>query len=437
MSKVFRLFLFFISLTFSAFSQSWTPLSNGTNNLVNGLFSFQGDLYATGYFDSAGTVPASGIAEWDGVQWNGVGNGIRPAGGYSMAEYDSSLIAGGIFDTAGILPVNNIARWDGAHWNQLRNGSATTVTALQVYNNDLIACGKFDTGATGQYDFNFAKWDGMRWSAFGNTNNVAGVMGVYNNELYLGGAFDELNNSSLIAEHILRWDGNNWADVDSGFDGIPYTMIEYNNELVIAGDFEHVGRAQPYHHIVKWNGSNWSALGAGTNKWISSLAVYNGELYAGGGFDSAGNVPVSHIAKWNGTSWQSVGAGFDDWVISLAVHNSDLYACGFFQNSGLTPVRHVARLNTETFISSENLLPATFSIYPNPASSAVHIRNCGFPDEESFYILTDQMGQCLRKIKRTGVEQPISVIDLANGIYFIQCVNATAAFTQILFVQHH
>ena len=420
MSKGFRLFLFFISLTFSTFSQSWTPLSNGTNNIVNGLFSFQGNLYATGYFDSAGTIKANGIVAWDGMQWNDVSNGIRPAGGYTFAEYDSSLIVGGIYDTAGILPVNNIARWDGLHWNQLRNGSATTVTALQVYNSDLIASGKFDTGGTGVYNFNFAKWDGLRWSAFGNTNNVVGAMGVYNNELYIAGSFDELNNSNLLAEHILRWDGTNWADVDSGFGGIPYTMIEYNNELVIAGDFEHVGVAQPYNHIVKWNGSSWSALGYGTNNWISALAVFNGELYAAGGFDSAGSVAANKIAKWNGSSWQAVGAGFDDWVISLAVHNNDLYACGFFQNSGTTSVRHIAKLNTGTNISSENTAPVSFSVHPNPASSLVYIQQNGNIDEKSFYILSNELGQCLRKIKCTGAQQTISIADLEEGIYFLE-----------------
>jgi len=224
-------------------------------------------------------------------------------------------------------------------------------------------------------------------------------MGVFNNELYIGGSFDELDGSVLLAEHILRWDGNNWADVDSGFDGIPYTMIEYNSELVVAGDFEHVGTSQAFNHIAKWNGTNWSALGDGTNKWISSLAIFNGELYAGGGFDSAGNIPANNIANWNGSSWQAVGAGFDDWVTSLAVHNNDLYAAGFFQQSGSTLVSHIAKLNTGTFISTDVKSQELFSIYPNPASTSIKIQNSLTPDENSYFLLLNPLGQVIKNIR--------------------------------------
>lgn len=55
-----------------------------------------------------------------------------------------------------------------------------------------------------------------------------------------------------------------------------------------------------------------------------------------------------------------------------------------FQNSGTTPVRHIAKLNTGTNISSENRAPVSFSVYPNPAESVVHIQHNGNVDEKSF-----------------------------------------------------
>lgn len=415
--------IYFVCLSWSSLlsvplvAQSWQPLSQGLNNIVNGIYSFSGDLYATGYFDSAGTTAANGVAKWDGNNWSSLGSGIRPNGGYTLSDYNNELALGGVFDSAGTHAANNIARWNGVAWNPLRAGSALAVTALQTYHFDLYASGSFDTAGTGQNYFNLAKWDGSAWKAFGNTDGYVYAMAVFRNELWIGGAFQRVDDTSFIAESVIRWNGSSWADADSGFDGIPYSMVEYNNELYIAGDFLHSG-IRPLNHIARWDGTSWQSVGNGTNQFISSLAVLNGELYAGGGFDSAGTVKADRIAKWDGNNWFPVDSGFDDIVISLAVHNAELYACGFFNSSAATPLRHIAKLNTgSNGIPNGKQQDDLLSVYPNPCVRLLTVETGKYPLQNSYLRILNLWGQELKKLNFNGDKIVVDITELPSGIY--------------------
>jgi hypothetical protein len=77
-----------------------------------------GDVYMDGVFTTLNGVAFSGIARWNGTQWNALSTGISaPVGGYSLL-YDrtsSLLYAGGQFTVAGgvTLP-DSLAVWNGA-----------------------------------------------------------------------------------------------------------------------------------------------------------------------------------------------------------------------------------------------------------------------------------------------------------------------------------
>ena len=126
------------------------------------------NLYAGGYFTTAGGVPANYIAKWDGSAWSALGSGMNGiclcAGGerdqslrwgrvhhggrgagqlhrqmgrqrlvglglgderqrvYALAVSGTNLYAGGGFTTAGGVPANYIAKWDGSAWSALGSG---------------------------------------------------------------------------------------------------------------------------------------------------------------------------------------------------------------------------------------------------------------------------------------------------------------------------
>ena len=77
-----------------------------------------------------------------------------------------------------------------------------------------------------------------------------------------------------------------------------YAMVVFNNELYIGGAFNQVGGLVA-NHIAKWNGISWSAVGTGTVGYISALKVYNSDIYAAGHFTLIGGVSANNIAKWN------------------------------------------------------------------------------------------------------------------------------------------
>jgi len=103
---------------------SWSSLGNGTNDSVRALAVFDDGsgggpaLYAGGPFTTAGGIMANRIAKWTGLQWASLGEGVD--GGVStrinaLAVFDYStgpgLYASGQFETAGELPALGIAKW--------------------------------------------------------------------------------------------------------------------------------------------------------------------------------------------------------------------------------------------------------------------------------------------------------------------------------------
>ncbi len=127
---------------------AWSTVGGGTTPNVaapiNDMVVFDDGggsaLYVGGEFATAGGVSANNIARWDGIAWSDVGDGVT--GGMDTAVHtlfvfdDGSgpaLYAGGQFSTAGGLPVSNVAKWDGVNWSLVGDGFDDTVRALTVW----------------------------------------------------------------------------------------------------------------------------------------------------------------------------------------------------------------------------------------------------------------------------------------------------------------
>jgi hypothetical protein len=269
---------------------------NGTDARVAALASFDNGggeaLYVGGEFTTAGTIPASFIARWDGSHWSPLSNGVN-APVRSLAAFDDgtgpALYAGGDFTTAGGVPARHIAKWNGTSWAPLGLG----------VDGEVLALGVFDDGSGAA--------------------------------LYAGGTFTHAGGG--VASHVAKWNGSSWSPLALGVDGDVRALVASGAGTGVAlyagGSFANAG-GNPAPHIARWDGASWSPLDGGVDGDVLSLAMFDDGagpgLFAGGAFTNASSTSASHVAKWDGANWSPVGNGLSDNVRALCV----------FQDSGGT-----------------------------------------------------------------------------------------------------
>ncbi|MCU0865314.1 MAG: hypothetical protein MUC36_16145 [Planctomycetes bacterium] len=365
-----------------------------------------GDLVVGGNFAIAGTVPASGVARWDGTQWHGYGTSPntvvssidhRPNGNVivvgsfpgQVAEWNGAgwqvfvpgFGFGGVALDLAVLPNGDVAvatgglgvqRWNGSSWSLLGTGPVTFATALRVLpSGDLLAASAFAS---------VLRWDGSQWSQFApSVGFVRSLTLQPGGDVHAVGMIGDQGQSARRG--AVRWDGTSWQGIGSGFDGPVYDLIAGGNgELVALGGFRAVpgpGQAQPAPGLAQWNGAGWSALlpalptsafrGAfdpsGT-LWMrtqygvlrlvaGSWQPLGGSLPEGyaltvdaAGVPFVGNIETggNGVLRWDGSQWSIPGTGLTGAVHTLLRRaNGDLIAGGDFQFAGATPVSRIAR----------------------------------------------------------------------------------------------
>lgn len=131
---------------------SWTALGSGLSR-VNAIAVSGSDVYAGG--DQTFIGPTLHIvAKWNGSTWSALDGGVGGAiSGIvptlrGIAVSGSDVYVGGRFTTAGGLPASHVAKWDGASWSPLGSGlSGGTnfgmVHAVAADGNDVYVGGHF------------------------------------------------------------------------------------------------------------------------------------------------------------------------------------------------------------------------------------------------------------------------------------------------------
>jgi hypothetical protein len=361
-------------------AQTWSTLGAGIGagyyHSVHAFATYNAELYAGGYFTSAGGMPANNIAKWNGTNWLPVGTGTSSTV-RSLAVYNGELYAGGDFSWAGNVGVNHIAKWNGTNWSPVGIVESYYIRSMIVYNGELYAAGNFIFSTTPD-GTSIAKWNGTMWSPVGNgvepLINSVECLAVYNGDLYAAGA--NIGGGGVAIDYsILKWNGSNWSTLITipasytldGALGDILSMKVYNGELYIAGNFTSVDTIAT-SQIAKWNGSNWSAVGTGINfgsypygidgsfyTFVKSLEVYNGALFAAGWFSHCGTTPTLNIAKWDGTNWSALGQGVNWHVYALTTFDTSLNVGGWFDavNGNNIPANNVAKWNMACSIAPE------------------------------------------------------------------------------------
>jgi hypothetical protein len=282
-------------------------------------------LYVGGTFRTAGNVVANRIAKWNGASWSALGSGMTPAPIACCATVDAlavfddgggpALYAGGFFDAAGGVPAHSLAKWDGTSWSALATELDTSglaeVYSLTVFDDGsgraLYVGGRFfNAGGSGA---NYvAKWDGASWSRLGaGTDEVVRTLAALDDgggpALFAGGRFTSAG--SVAASHVAKWNGTQWSALGGGTDDSVFAITAFDDgngaALCVGGSFTNAGGISA-NRIAKWNGSSWSALGRGVNDTVSAARVFDDgrapALYVGGHFTTSFDSGDSFVAKW-------------------------------------------------------------------------------------------------------------------------------------------
>jgi hypothetical protein len=453
----------------------WQPLSTGLNLSTGALGKaftiYNNKLVAGGLFNSAGGNATDNIASWDGSNWSTFSTGLqgtRPGFNglyYSQAPcvnavtvFQGNLIAGGYFATANTTTLNCLAKWNGSSWSSIANNLRATswnlqpqgqgqIFSLTVYNNKLIAAGRFDT-INGVAAKNIAQWDGTSWSPLGTGiamtysnsyyDKQVSALTVFNNELYAGGSFSFTATGNIIANNIAKWNGTTWSAVGTGIPncsnpsssngGGVSSLAVYNTNLYAGNCIT---------GISKWDGSNWAAVGGGLPNYgvAYSMTVFDNKLVIGGDFFYTGIYTAGCIAAWDGSNWLFIGKhpvniGMNGIctpnlsVNAVVAYSAQLYACGLFQNSvantTLIPLNKIARFANATIGIEEYSNSNPIKISPNPSTGQFTFE--GLTGNSSIEV-TDLAGRIIYTGQMDESKNFINMQGMNSGLYLFKLRN--------------
>lgn len=350
---------------------------------------YQNKLVVSGTFTKAGGVPADGLALWDGNQWTAFedNQGARFNGQITrMTIFNGELIVSGGFTTIDDLVVNRIARWNGSTWLPLAGPSGTGLSSgastFAEFDGNLVVGGHFIDAGGVEVD-RIAVWDGSNWSRLEGDGvpsiQSGGILSLanYNGDLIAGGSFQYI--ADTYVSNIARWDGTQWHAMtgpgggtypgdDVGLSDMAYSMIAYEGNLIVGGEFVGAGGIRS-QGVAVWNGQYWSTLESleheiHSRTAVNSLIIHDDILIAGGQFPRLGNQISRNIARWNIDHWSALESAHatgiqssadNGWstiptVNTIVTHDDYLFVGGKFSHTGRQESHNIARWDGTTWI---------------------------------------------------------------------------------------
>ena len=139
------------------------------------------------------------------------------------------------------------------------------------------------------------------------------------------------------------WNGINFDQIgDFNFTnsgGLPYSIINYKNNIYIGGYFNKYNGAQG-DYFLKLNANNsWDTLNSSPNQIVQSFAILDDTLIVMGAFSSIGNLPSRSIAKFTDSTWTSMETGVFQmgYVRSMCSYGDSIIFSGNFGGDYTVP----------------------------------------------------------------------------------------------------
>jgi trimeric autotransporter adhesin len=265
---------------------NWEPVgeglidNDGYRGVGHRLKIINDELYVCGQFSFCNGVAANSIAKYNGYTWSSVFDvpqiysGARPI--KDIEYYKGSWFVGGHFyeyDNFG-GPKWNILQYNGSEWDAVGEGipgSLARVEGFEIYEGKLMVYGAMSK-SWGSPGNGIAAWNGEQWDDVGGglenfvDNHILDAQ-VINGKLYATGSIKFAG--GVFAPNIAVWDGENWCSLGTElntFQGDIYSIVEFNNEIIVSGGFNLNETDTTIKNIVKWTGGDFvSACGNATS----------------------------------------------------------------------------------------------------------------------------------------------------------------------------
>ncbi|MGE5410282.1 MAG: hypothetical protein ACM3MI_04920, partial [Clostridiales bacterium] len=145
-------------------------------------------------------------------------------------------------------------------------------------------------------------WNSLLGGPGNGINGPIHAITIYGSQVYFGGNFSQLGDGTP-ANNIAKWDGTQWSVLaceggGNGVNGGVSALAVCNNELYVGGNFDLLDDGTTVNFVAKWNGSTWSALSCGggsvgLNSYVYTIAVSGTDVYFGGEFTMLGDGTTS------------------------------------------------------------------------------------------------------------------------------------------------
>jgi hypothetical protein len=437
--KTINITLFFLFLCFYGKAQSWESMETGVNQPIRVMYSdtINNILYTGGTFMTAGSDTVGCLAQWDSTGWSsmaggGLTNGVIHSGcntvfgltkyqGYlhtmtTLSAYDHTMLLG---------------RWNGTTWDSI-SAIEGLCRGFYEYGDTLYVLGEGLTVDSFTNE-NILGWNGTQWfSVINESFNFGWIKTAqwYKGKLYIGGGFE--TNTGI--DDFAVWDGQNLQPVGGGFSGTFSAvgdMVVYQGDLYVGGDFS-IAAGDPGNNIVRWDGNQWLDVDGGTGgplyPSVLDMDIYHGYLYICGNFTTAGDIPAKRIARWDGEQWCGYDNDIEGYVFELEFHrDSMVIALGYGNIDGINH-NLVAKWNGGDYVDTCSILIDNtkeqinnhflLKIFPNPTSETLQITTDSPVDEIQIYNSIGQQvwqGQGFR-----DNQVRVNVRDFSEGMYIVR-----------------
>ncbi|WP_205701482.1 hypothetical protein [Herpetosiphon llansteffanensis] len=276
-------------------------------------------------------TPINGV--WDST----IGNSLQTPGSINKLYIgpDQRLYVAGNFAYLNNELGNGLVSWDGTNWHShgLQANDINSIKTFETYQNQLLIGGSFQNLA-GRGINGLGRWDGTQFQGFGggtqgsndywgNTPSQVNDFAVISDTLYIAGNFSQFNN--IAASSVAYWKPTGIGALGS-FDNKALVAASTGQQLFVGGAFQYINNVE-IPIFARFANGQWSSMPMPANVaiWIDNIANIDDSIYAWG--YNTSNHQQHSIHRYNNNQWTQIGNTLDlPSEISGLIDANGLYA---------------------------------------------------------------------------------------------------------------